>query len=164
MPNKPTHAQIKAVQKVLYNHGRMEKLSASFTSAATLMNPVDQYGNPLGPTWYYPDGSGYDTVVVQAAGYADQVADILYAIRHDLGPVDFPARDKQRLRNALAAEAASWRARAAAWRDPNPPTDVQATVDGIDGHLQDMIDNVKHVQHYLKPVSAVLPNQPSGTP
>jgi hypothetical protein len=164
MSKKPTHAQIRAVQKVLYNHARMQKLEANFTSAANLMNPTDQFGNPLGPTWYYPDGSGYDKLVTQAAGYADQVASILYAISGDLRAVKFPAQDKQHLRNALNAEAASWRARAAAWRDPNPPADVQATVDGIDGHLQTMANNVQHVQRYLKPRSAVLPNQPSGTP
>lgn len=103
-----------------------------------------------GPQWYLPDGS-VDPNVMEAAGYCDEAAATLLQIRTELAAVNFPSVDKQHLLATLAADAASWTARGAAWRTKGPVKDAQATATAITKHLTAAFDAAKHVQQYLKP-------------
>jgi hypothetical protein len=160
---KPSESQLKALHAAMYKHDRLEHLKTLMENIAVLMNfdptrelPVNDVRGPsgTGPQWYVPATGKIDSAVLEAADDCDTIASVLLAIRKDVEAVDFPAAARGHVTASLAAEAASWTARGAFWRDPAKPN-VQAVQQEIDGHFQTAIDQIKPVSHFLKTKQAV---------
>jgi len=158
--SKPTHQQIAAVQTVLYDTIRLQRLAELASQLALIMNldptvalPPDDARAPAGsgPIWFYPDTQQLDMNVITGAGLCDKIASLLRHIERDLLAVDFPAADKAHLTKALEEEAASWSARAAAWSEPNGALDVATSVSGISAHFSAAVHSISQVNPaYLK--------------
>jgi hypothetical protein len=159
MAKRPTDAQIRAVHHALYERHRLHDLKHRLADLTRSMNlnpeiplsPHDIRNPPgSGPNWYIQATGAVDGPVLDAADLCDKIASTLLEIRHDVGQVDFPDKDKQHLMTALKEEAASWTARGHAWRNPNADR-VQAQVSAISGHVQAGMNAAQHVQRYLVP-------------
>jgi hypothetical protein len=156
---KPTHDQIKAVHKALYKHGRMQRLSDLMHNLAVSMNlnpaadlPTSDVRYPpgSGPQWFFPDTGAVDNLVIQSAGYCDQIAHTILAMRADIQQVDFPKADKRNLSTALSEEAASWTLRGQLWRASGKPGDPDKAAARISEHLGNAARAALRVQPYLK--------------
>src|SRR5438270_3883827 len=156
---KPTHDQIKAVHQALYKRSRMQKLSDLMNKLAASMNlnptkelPGNDVRSPAGsgPQWFYPDTGDVDNLVIRSAGYCDQIAQTILAMRHDVQQVDFPRADKRNLSKALSEEAASWTLRGQLWRASGKPADPAQGAAQISGHLANATQAARHVQAYLR--------------
>jgi hypothetical protein len=156
---KPTHDQIKAVHKALYKRSRMQKLSELMNNLAVSMNlnpsaelPATDVRNPpgSGPQWFFPDTGAVDNLVIDAAGYCDQIAHTILAMRGDILQVSFPKADKQNLSKALSEEAASWTLRGQLWRASGKPGDPNQAAAQISEHLANATQAARHVQAYLR--------------
>ena len=108
---KSTHDQIKAVHTALYKRGRMRRLSDLMHNLAVSMNldpsadlPASDVRYPpgSGPQWFFPDTGALDNLVSRSAGYCDQIAQTILAMRGDIQQVNFPKADKQNLSKALS--------------------------------------------------------------
>jgi hypothetical protein len=161
---KPTHHQIKAVHQALYKRSRMQKLSELMNNLAVSMNlnpsaelPGSDVRNPpgSGPQWFFPDTGAVDNLVIQAAGYCDQIAQTIIAMRGDIQQVNFPQADKQNLSKALSEEAASWTLRGQLWRASGKPADPAQAAAQISAHLANATQAARHVQPYLRSAQQV---------
>jgi hypothetical protein len=159
MATQPTQAEIEAVQKVLYEHRRLQKLSDLSTTVARRMNldPTQliqlkdvRYPPGSGPQWFYPDTGGVDQNVIESAGFCDEIAATLLEIHGDLESVSFPSVDKAHLLTAVAEEAASWSARGRIWKTPNRPGDAKTSVAAISTHVKAAVTAAGHVTPYLR--------------
>lgn len=159
MAKKPTEAQIRAVHHAMYKRHRLHVLKKRLADIRLAMNldpeiplsPKDLRNPPgSGPNWYLRSDGSVDTIVLDAADICDKIAETFLEIRHDVGQVDFPEKDKQHLMTALKEEAASWTARGHAWRRPDA-NNVQNQVDTIAKHVEASVQAAQHVQRYLVP-------------
>ena len=164
MSSHPTQAQIHAVQKALYKHPRIarlkdirQQLSQTMNFDPTAVLQPNDIRNPAGsgPNWFYASNGQVDQLVLHGAALCDQVAHTILQMRSDVASVHFPASDKHHLMNALREEAASWSARARAWRAPGAP-DVQAMLADISGHVATAVQEAAHVRRYFKPYDEIL--------
>src|SRR5438270_3117910 len=162
---KPTHDQIKAVRRALYKPGRVQKLSNLTRNLAAAMNlnptkefPGSDVRNPpgSGPQWFFPDTGAVDNLVIRAAGYCDEIAQTILAMRGDIQQVDFPKADKQHLSKALSEEAASWTLRGQLWRASGKPGDPDQAAAKISAHLTNATQAARHVQPYLRSEKEVV--------
>ncbi len=158
MATHPTPAQITAVQHALYRNQRLHRMNQLLHQLATTMNvnPATEISpndvrNPAGsgPQWFFPDSGNTDSLVIDGAQICDQIASAVLEMRQDIQNVSFPDSDKGHLSKALSAEAASWSARAAAWRAPKN-ADVDVLVDSIQTHVQTAAQEAAQVHRYLK--------------
>ena len=161
---KPTHDQIKAVHQALYKRSRMQKLSDIMNNLAVSMNlnpskelPGNDVRNPAGsgPQWFFPDTGAVDNLVIRSAGYCDQIAHTILAMRSDIQQVDFPQADKQNLSKALSEEAASWTLRGQLWRASGKPADPDQAAAQISAHLANAEQAAKRVRPYLRSAQEV---------
>jgi hypothetical protein len=157
MAKKPTQAQIRAVHHAMYKRHRLQALKQHVADVRRAMNlnpeiplsPQDIRNPPgSGPNWYIHATGAVDGPVLDAAEVCDKIANTFLDIRHDVGQVDFPDKDKHHLMTALKEEAASWTARGHAWRNPNA-NNVEAQVNSISKHVQAGMQAAQHVQRYL---------------
>ncbi len=150
MPTKqPTAAQIKAVRKVMYDRSRIGRIKADLSSISVLLNLENQNPDSV-VTWYIPATGALSPGVVEAAQRCRAIAATLLAMRKDLAHVPVPQSDRSHLLALLAAQAASWQARAAAWAASGQPGDTDALVASISGHLRSALDESAHVRPYLR--------------
>ncbi len=156
---KPTHDQIKAVHTALYKRGRMQRLSDLMHNLAVSMNldpsadlPASDVRYPpgSGPQWFFPDTGALDNLVSRSAGYCDQIAQTILAMRGDIQQVNFPKADKQNLSKALSEEAASWTLRGQLWRASGKPGDPDQAAARISRHLTNAAQAAMLVQPYLR--------------
>lgn len=163
MAKTPTHEQLKSLHRALYKPGRLQHLQTLQRNIAVLMNlnpatelPTNDIRNPAGsgPTWFVPATGAIDPGVLEAADDCDKIAQTLMAIHDDVAGTDFPDDLRAHVTASLNAEAASWTARGAFWRDPAPP-DVEAVVAGIEAHLKIAAAEAKPIGKYLKTAQAV---------
>lgn len=159
MSQKPTQHEIKAVQAVLYKPSRVQQISELTNNISVLMNldpttplPNKDVRNPAGsgPQWYLPGTGGLDSLVTQAAGYCDKLAEALQTIHQEIAKVSFPPADKDQLLIALSESAMAWRTRAKLWRDPNAPADPKTAAASIAAHLTASMAASAHLKPYLK--------------
>jgi hypothetical protein len=159
--SKPTHAQIHAVRKVLYDEQRMKQTALDVEQVNLLMNLI---GQPLpltdpriavgdGPDWVIPDTGAVDPAVLEAAGRCQSIASTLLSMRGELSQVDCPAADKQLLMKSLHEQAEVWSARSSLWMKTTAPDDVSAAVRNITAHQQAAFGALKNVQAYLRPAT-----------
>lgn len=150
--------RIAAVQRVLYDQRRLRQLEDDLVTIAAAMNldptaplqPNDVRGSAgSGPDWWIRGTGALDPFVAQAAERCDRMAARFLAIRRDLGAVAFPAADRAQLRLGLAELAAYWTARGKAWR-AGPKQDVDATIAGMQRHLQTSATAFRKTRKYLK--------------
>jgi hypothetical protein len=161
---RPTHDQIKAVHQALYKRSRMQKLSHLMNNLAVSMNlnpsaelPGSDVRNPAGsgPQWFFPDTGAVDNLVIRSAGYCDQIAQTILAMRADIEQVNFPQADKQNLSKALSEEAASWTLRGQLWRATGKPADPDQAAAQISEHLAKAEQAAKRVRPYLRSAQEV---------
>jgi hypothetical protein len=161
---KPTHDQIKAVHKALYKDNRIQELTHLMHNLAASMNlnpstqlPGNDVRNPAGsgPQWFFPDTGAVDNLVIRSAGYCDQIAHTILAMRSDIQQVDFPQADKQNLSKALSEEAASWTLRGQLWRASGKPADPDQAAAQISAHLANAEQAAKRVRPYLRTAQEV---------
>ena len=159
MAKKPTEAQIRAVHHALYKRHRLHALRQHLVHIRSMMNldpeiplPPKDLRNPpgSGPNWYLRSDGSVDAPVLDAADTCEKIAEAILEMRHDVGQVDFPDKDKQHLMTALKEEAASWTARGHAWRNPDA-NNVQKQVNTIAQHVEAGVQAAQHVQRYLVP-------------
>jgi hypothetical protein len=159
--SKPTHAQIHAVRKVLYDEQRMKQTALDVEQVNLLMNLT---GPPLpltdpriavgdGPDWAVTATGAVDPFVLEAAGRCQSIAKTLLSTRSELSQVDFPAADKQLLMQSLQEQAEVWSARATLWMQTTAPDNVSAAVQNITAHQEAAFGALKNVQAYLRPVT-----------
>jgi hypothetical protein len=150
--------RVVAVQKVLYERRRLQRLKDDLVTIDVMMNldpttplqPADIRGFAgSGPDWWIRGTGGLDPGVVEGAKRCDAIAAKFLAIRADLAHVAFPAADKAHLRLGLAELAAFWTARAKAWR-AGPGEDVDAAVARMQRHLQASAAAFRTTRKYLK--------------
>jgi hypothetical protein len=162
----PTHAQIAAVHRVLYNPARLKQLAEDFQQLNLLMN-LD--GPPLatddsriavgdGPDWVVPATGAVDVSVLNAAATAERLAERLLGMRREISHVNCPAADRRRLMTALSEQAQAWSARASLWRETTAPDDVAGAVATITKHERAAGAALAHVQRYLRPASDFPPS------
>jgi hypothetical protein len=160
----PTASEINAVHRVLYDRKRVKKLANLSNNIQVLMNfnadvqlgPNDPRGPAgSGPQWYIPGTGALDPIVIEGSGYCDQIASTLMEMVHGISQVDIPKADKEHLTAAISSEAALWHARGKVWRAPGNPGNADKAASTISKHMPQILDNVKHVQAYLKPPSEV---------
>jgi hypothetical protein len=155
--------QVAAVQRVLYDRTRLRRLGVELSSIDALMNfdpartlqPGDarvQAG--AGPQWYLPGTGQLDPTVREAADRCDKVASLLLEMRAALGHVAFPAAHRRHLQAGIAAQAAFWKARGAAWRAPQPPVDAEAAATAVVAHVQTAAREFQPVRRYLRTLTA----------
>lgn len=158
---KPTKKQIQAVQKVLYDRARLAQMAHDFQQLNLFMNldgpPLAMNDSRLeqgdGPDWVIPATGAVDVLVLDGADRCDQIAARLLTMRKDLSPLAIPASDKQSLMTSLSEQALAWQKRAATWRMTTAPDDVNAAVEAISKHQRVAVDELAHVQPYLRPLS-----------
>ncbi len=152
-----TRAEIRAVQRIIYDDRRTKKLSTEIESIVVLMNldpgralPSDdarvQAGS--GPLWYIPATGKLTPAVLEAADRCDRVAEILTKMRRDLADVKVNKSDRRHLREALEQQAKGWRKRATSWRDPGRPG--ASIAKGIAEHERNSAEELKKVNAYLE--------------
>jgi hypothetical protein len=108
-------------------------------------------GDPdLVPSWFVPATGKVNVNVLEAAQRCHKIAQALLDMRDELAGVDIKGKDRDHLRAALKAQAASWEARGKAWTAPAPPDDANAVVDGIKAHQVTCFEESQHVTDYLK--------------
>ncbi len=150
-------AEIKAVRNVLYERRRIRQLNALIREIDGAMNldpgrPLqsDDIRNPpgSGPNWFLQATGELDPFVIEAADRCNKVADLLRHIRRDLAEVPFDGSDKRHLREGFEQLAASWEARAAAWRDPAQPDVEQLMAEGV-ARFGASVHEFRKVERYL---------------
>lgn len=159
---KPTHAQIKAVQNVLYDHNQLKQAAQDVQQVNLLMNlsgpplPANDVRGAVGngPEWLIQATGQLDPSVAQAVARCRSIAARLQSMRSALGRLDLPSADKQFLMTALKEQALTWSTRATLWEETTAPSDPTGAVAKITAHQTAAFAALGHVQAYLRPIDS----------
>ncbi len=152
MSKGPTRAEVKAVQKVVYKHARLQQIFDDYSSIDTLMHLDVSIEPPgAGPPWFVPATGKVDPAITESVMRCHRISSNLQAIAHDLKKVKFDAADRSTLITALTEQAASWDTRGDAWGQTASPSDsyISATVAKIAKHEKAAAEASHKVRAYL---------------
>jgi len=149
----PTKSEIKAVQKVLYKHARLQQIFDDYSSIDALMHlDMNTVSVGVGPSWFVPATGKLDPTVTEAVKRCHRIAANQRAIAGELKTLKIDPGDRKTLVTAMTEQAASWDARGDAWGQNSAPSEhyIKSTVAKIKQHQANATAAAHEVRAYMK--------------